>query len=327
MKKTGRLSIMKKALSLVLLLSGLLLYGCGVGGGTSATSDGSNATSNPGGSPGGPQPQTGAAQGFTLHLIDAEKADVALATTFTSTTNPVLDNAPDAVRIVVRLYSRVTISHQDCVYPSYDGEGYGIGTPTCTEVGVPIDTEVYKTILDQGYTGSSVSVDIPASTGYPAGYTIDVITSKGTPTHNILKYGQAKNVQVDSSNKSANIVISDVGRQLNMQVADNILSSASTHTVQFNVTVNNGLPFASAWSADMTFGGTTTSLPSFTKNLTFDAPISDQGGEVSMKGHFDLQNIFLKVSDKPKTWIRDFPYLSDESITYNLNPLIPVTIL
>lgn len=306
---------MKKALSAVLLLSGLLLYGCGMGGGTTASSNGGNSTSTPGG---GTQPQLGSPQVFTLNLVDAGSIKAARATTFENLTP---DRAYTDVRVVMRLYSSVTTTHPECLW-DYDSEGYPINPHDCHDVGVTKYTEVYKDIQDVHTSSATVSVSMPAADGY----TIDVITSEGTAPRNILKYGQAKNVNVGGSNPTSGIVgISDVGAPLNMQVADSILSSTSTHTVSFDVTVNNGLPFAPAYSVSMTIDGNTLNKDCSSNTCTFDVPQSTTAQTVSVQGTFTLNGAFLKQGESG--WTRLFPSLPGESVTYNLSPLVSVQVL
>ena len=319
MKKIGGLSVMKKALSIVLLLSGLFLYGCGSRGGTTASSGGNDSISIPGG---GSQPQLGPAQVFTLNLVDADNVKAARATNFAT-----VDPIPTDVRVVMRLFSMVTITHTECSY-TYDEEGDKTVIPgSCHDVGVPKYTEVYKDIQDVQYSGS-VAVSMPAADGY----TIDVITSQqegGAGPHNILKYGQGKNVNVGGSNPtSGTITINNVVTQLNMQVADSILSSTPTHTVSFDVTVNNALPFAPAYSVDMTInGGNAVTAISSTNKCTFNAPISTAVATVGVRGTFTLNDVFLKQGDSKAEWIRIFPKFSGESVSSNLSPLIAVTVL
>jgi hypothetical protein len=305
-------SIMKKVLSAVLLLSGLLLYGCGMGGGTSATSDGGNTVSTPGG---GSQPQVGAPQVFTLNLVDADAARVVSRHT---TTAPLPD--PTDVRVVMRLFDSVTTTTHICPedVPCYD--------VTNTRY-----TEVYKDVQEMTYTGTgAVKVSLPPATGY----TIDVITSRQTVTtepHKILKYGQVKDVIVSAGTTSASVTVKDVGSILNMQVKDNILSSTPTNTVSFDVAVNNALPFSPIYSLSMILSGSTYTFPSSANKCTINAPINNTGTtqSVTVTGTFTLNNDLLKLGESNAAWSRIFPdpEITGESVYYNLSQLVSVTVL
>jgi hypothetical protein len=304
------MEVMKKALVLAMLLSGLLLYGCGLGGGTTASSNGSNPSSDTGGSGGGSQSDSTTV--FTLKLVDSDKS-ASRTSTFGS-----LPGATD-VRVVIRSFATVTTSTQVCQYDDNDVVIPG----SCATVDVASYTEVYKDIQDVAYS-STVQIGIPAGTGY----TLDVITSKlesGTATtHNILKYGNLTNVDiVAGQTNSATIVMTPLSSILNMTVADVVTSKT-----KFVVTLNNVLPIEPRYNMTMSFGADAPSVISNSTNTcTFTAPVSYTAGTISLQGTFTLNKSFLGQSDQTAQWTRLFPIASyNEQVYSNLNPLIAVTI-
>jgi hypothetical protein len=210
------------AVLLVVLLVGLSLYGCGskdTTGTTSSSSGDNGSTSNPtGGTPSGPVTT------FTLHLVD-NAARFVTAGTGTSLT-------PTDVRVVIRSFATVTTDVTTCQWDENDQIIEG----SCVTVPTPIYTENYKDIQDVSYSSGTVSVGIPAGSGY----TLDVITSDSAAhsgTNSILKYGQATNVEVPGTG-SATVLMNSVFNILNMTITDPALSKA-----KFVVTLNNALPF------------------------------------------------------------------------------------
>ena len=296
--------MMKKALALAMLLSGLLLYGCGSGGGTD-----SNTSSDTGGGS-----QSGSATVFTLNLVDSDQNKNTIRTS-------IMGNLPSAtdVRVVIRSFATVTTDTLVCEFDENDAVIPG----TCTIVPVASYTEVYKDIQDVAYS-SNIQVGIPAGTGY----TLDVITSKlesgDTTTHNILKYGNLTNVDIVSGQtNSATIVMTPLSDILNMTVADVVTSKT-----KFTVTLNNVLPIATVYKMTMSFGADAPSVVSNSTNTcTFTAPVSYTSGTISLQGTFTLNQSFLGQSDQTTEWTRLFPLASyNEQVYSNLNPLIVVTL-
>lgn len=298
---------MKKALLLAMLLSGLLLYGCGSHRGTD-----SNTSSDTGGNGGGSQ--SGPITTFILKLVDSDQNQKNIRTS----TFGALPTATD-VRVVIRSFATVTTDTQVC--PTDDN-----GNPTggaCTTVPIASFTEVYNDIQDVPYS-SSIQVGIPAGTGY----ILDVITSKlesgTTTTHNILKYGNLTNVDiVTGQTNSAQIVMTPLSSILNMTVADSVTSKT-----KFDVSVNNALPIAPNYKMTMSFGANAPSVVSTSTNTcTFTAPVSYTAGTISLQGTFTLNSSFLGKSDQTAEWTRLFPIASyNEQVYSSMNPLIVVTI-
>lgn len=301
---------MKKALVLVLLLSGLFLYGCGLGGGTNASSNDSTSSSNPGGSGGGSQ--SGSNSVFTLNIVD-DAAGVKAAARHTSPGSP--PSATD-VRVVIRSFGTVTTNQEVCQTDE-------LGDPipgTCTTVPVVTYTTIYNDIQDVPYSGTTVSIGIPEGTGY----TLDVITSKlESSNHSILKYGQATDVAVGPSNTSATITIKTINTILNMAVADSVVAKG-----KFDVTLNDVLPFAPNYKMTMSFTGFAPSVVSNSTNTcTFTAPASYSSGTVYLQGEFTLDPSLLLATESNAQWTRLFPNASyGEEVSSQLSPLWAVVV-
>jgi hypothetical protein len=300
----GGINFMRKALMLVLLLlsSGLFLYGCGSGGSNNPVA------TNPGG---GSQPSS--ANAFTLNLADGVNSLAGL--TIAGVTPPATD-----VRVVIRQFAVVTSTIEVCQYDDNDNVIAG----TCVNVPVTNNTEVYRDIQDVAYpaTGSSVQVGIPAGT-----YTLDVITSKlESGNHSIVKYGQIPNVVV-APGGSASVIMKTVNDVLHMTVADSVTSKGT-----FYVTLNNALPFSPNYKMTMSYNDgidpiSTTTLNSTTSSCTFTAPASFIAGTISLQGQFTLNPSFLNRFESPTLWTRLFPNAAyGEQVTSTLNPLIAVTV-
>jgi len=298
---------MKKALVLVLLLSDLLLYGCGSHG----ASNGNNPVSTTGG---GSQPSSG---GFTLQLVDAVSSGVNSLTGVTVAGTPQV--ATD-VRVVIRQFAPVTTTYYIC---DYDDNGVPIDG-TCRNVDVTTSTLVYKDIQDMPYptTGSSVQVGIPAGT-----YTLDVIVSKlESGNHSIVKYGQLVDVIV-APNASASIIMKTVNDIFHMTVADSVVSKGT-----FNVTLNDALPFAPGYKMTMSYDDkvnpvSSSVVSSSTNTCSFTAPTSFLAGTISLQGQFIINSSFLNRNDLQAQWTRLFPNAAyGEQVYSNLNPLIAVTV-
>jgi len=291
---------MKKALAL--LLSGLFLYGCGMGGGgTTASSSGTTA----GGSQSGPNAQSGPAQVFTLNLVDGAKvAARTIAGASQTATN---------VRVVIRQYAKVPTP-----VPNFDENGDFDGTTTI----VDIPKEVYKDIQDVAYsTTGSVVVGIPAGTGY----TIDVITSilEGS-NYSIIKYGQGTDIQVNAGG-SASITINDLNTILAFTFDDPVVSKG-----KLDVTLNNALPLEPRYRMVMHFGNISTVATQMTTKCTFTAPTvyaADTNKTVELKGQFTLNKSFLKQGESQAKWTRTFPNAAYQELgTIQVSPLLDVTV-
>jgi hypothetical protein len=303
------------AVLLVVLLAGLSLYGCGAKG-TTASSNGSSSTSNPGG---GSQP--GPITTFTLNLVDKDNVSrIVNAGTGTTATD---------VRVVIRRYDTVPTSVTTCTQFTFDSNGDSTCIATTTTI-VNTFTEVYKDIQDVPFS-SSISVGIPAGSGY----TLDVITSVlTTPSnaHSILKYGQAPSVTVTGSG-SASVTMNSVPAILNMSVTD-----PATSKGKYVVTLNDVLPFNPAYQLTVTFIGindpvtqatvTPMLLSSSTNTTTITAPASySNAGTIGLQAQFTLNNAFLNSGETTAKWTRIFPDAAyGESVSSTFNPLIPVTI-
>jgi hypothetical protein len=279
---------MKKALSAVLLLSGLLLYGCS-GGGTSASSDGSNSTSNPGGgSPSGPS------NGFTIKVVDR------------SSITPT--NATDVRVVVTRWHDELT--PQSCV----DENGDPI-VPCPDPVLVP--TLVWKDIVDKPISSGSVTIGIPRGVNY----TLDVITYNAATTNSIVSYGSATGVLVDVAS-TATVTVHDASSILNMVVS----SPTVTSKAKFDVTLNNVLPFAPRYKMTMSVVPAITGIDPYPVNTsapkcTFTAPETTLAGEsVHLVGEFTINTSFLKQGESAAKWTYG------EELFTDLTPLIPITI-
>jgi hypothetical protein len=305
------MEIMKKALVLAMLLSGLFLFGCSSGRDTTASSNDSNPSSDTGGGGGGSQ--SGSNSVFTLNLVD-DVDGVRAAARYTSPGSP-----PEAtdVRVVIRRYETLQTSTLVCQYDDNDV----VIPDSCSTVTVTSYTEVYKDIQDVPYnTGGTVSIGIPEGTGY----TLDVITSKlESGNHSILKYGQATGVAVGPSNTSATITIKTINTILNMTVADSVVSKG-----KFNVTLNNALPLAPNYKMTMSFGGNVSSVVSSSTNTcTFTAPVSYSAGTISLQGEFTIHNSFLIQSETQAQWTRIFPNGAySEEVSSQLSPLWAVVV-
>jgi hypothetical protein len=297
---------MRKALMLVLLLlsSGLFLYGCGSGGSSNPVA------TNPGG---GSQPNSGSS--FTLNLADGVKSQSLAGFTIAGTTPPATD-----VRVVIRQFAPVTTISYVCQYDENDN----LLPDTCVNVNVITNTEVYRDIQDVPYpaTGSSVQVGIPAGT-----YTLDIITSKlESGNHSIVKYGQIPNVIV-APGGSATVNMKTVNDILQMTVADSVTSKGT-----FNVTLNNALPFSPNYKMTMTYNDgvnpiSSTVVNSATNSDTFTAPASFIAGTISLQGQFTLSPSLLNRFESPTLWTRLFPNAAySEQVYSTLNPLIAVTV-
>ncbi len=288
------------AVLLVLLLAGLSLYGCGMKEKT-ASSDGGNSTSNPGGD---------SNVTFTLNLVDNAARFVSAGSGASQT--------PTDVRVVIRSFATVTTTQVICDYDENDNPS------NCHDVQVSTYTEVYKDIQDVPYLSGTISVGIPAGIGY----TLDVITSDSTAhsgTQSILKYGQVANVDVPGTG-SATVVMRAIYDILNMKVADSITSKG-----KFDVTLNNVLPFANSYKMTMTFNGTpatTSVVSSSTNTTTFTAPASySTGATLAFQGQFTVNRSFLNSSETSAKWTRLFPDAAyGESAYGNFNPLVSVTL-
>jgi hypothetical protein len=180
---------------------------------------------------------------------------------------------------------------------------------------------------------------LPITVGIPAGsgYTLDVITSDSTAhsgTQNILKYGQATNVNVPSTGtSSATVLMNSVFNILNMTITDPALSKA-----KFVVTLNNALPFDPRYKLTLTFTGitdfnthltpTTIVVNSVTNANIITAPTSTStGGTIDLQGTFTLNKSFMMSTDTVAKWTRLFPDAAyGEQVYTNLTPLIAVTI-
>lgn len=313
MKKTGKLSIMKNALSLVLLLSGLLLYGCGMGGGTTETSGGGNATSNPGGTPS----SAGPTSSFTLYLVDSDGAK-AVARAF-SAGSP--QTATD-VRVVI--WSTVATTTYQPVCNQWENDANG--DLICAQPGNPVPVTTYtKTLFniqDLQPTGNAVTIQIPLGT-----FTLDVITyikekdANNTVINNsILKYGHA--VLTITSGGSSGVTMHTVAEILNMTVPDPVPS-----TGKFDVTLNtNRLPFGSVYNMTMSGVGPSVTSPDTASNkCNFTAPTSTTGGTLSFQGTFFIDSSFLNQGEKASDWKRDFPNSAyNETLTSTLSQLISI---
>ncbi len=288
-------------LVLLLLLSGLFLYGCGSGGSNNPVS------TNPGG---GSQPSS--ANTFTLNLADGVNSLVGI--TIAGITQPATD-----VRVVIRQFITSTTPTTVC---DWDDNDLPIN---CRIVDVTNTFEVYRDIQDVPYpaTGSSVTVGIPLGT-----YSLDVITSKlESGNRSIVKYGQLPDLTV-SPGGSATVNMKTVNDILQMKVADSVTSKGT-----FNVTLNNGLPFSPNYMMTMSFYDSrlsstlTSSVNSATNSCTFSAPASFATGSVSLQGQFTLSPSLLNRNESPKLWTRLFPNAAyGEQVYSNLNPLIEVTV-
>jgi hypothetical protein len=298
------------AVLLVVLLTGLSLYGCGVKGttGTTSSSSGNNgSTSNPtGGTPSGP------VTAFTINLVD----QAALATRMVNTGN---GGTPSEARVVIRRYDNVVTHPLVCIVFSttnFDPDGF----PLCdleTAVTVTTFTQVWKDIQDVAYTGSGpIQVGIPVGTGY----TIDVITGAGTVPSgpfDILSYGTNSNLTI-SGNGSTTIGMQKIANLLNMQVTDPAVTLG-----QFVVTLNNQLPFNSSYQLALNYNGITeiNSGPTHTietittsSNITTinSLPASYSTGiagnlHIDVSAQFTLNSAFMKTGEAPTQWKRTFP--------------------
>jgi hypothetical protein len=296
---------MRKALMLVLLLllSGLFLYGCGSGGSNNPIS------TNPGG-----EAQPISANSFTLNLADGVNSLVGF-------TIAGITPAATNVRVVIRQFAPVTTINYVCQYDENDE----LIPNSCVNVNVTTNTEVYRDIQDVPYpaSGSSVQVGIPAGT-----YSLDVITSKlESGNHSIVKYGQIPNLIV-APGGSATVNMKTVNDILQMTVADSVTSKGT-----FNVTLNNVLPFSPNYKMTMSFydsilsSTSTSTVNSAASSCTFSAPASFATGSVSLQGQFTLNSSFLNRGESSTLWTRLFPNAAySEQVYSNLNPLIAVTV-
>lgn len=263
---------MKKALSAVLLLTGLLLYGCS-GGGT--TSNGNNATSTPGG---GSQPS------FTVNLVDRA---ISLGTT-----------TANQVRVVITRTELVPTPQTSCQYDANED----IVPGSCITTTVDLPTVVYKDIQDVPYSGSGSFV-----IGIPAGdtYTLDVITNRD---QSIIKYGHGT---ADPSQGSATISMSTIGQLLDMKFPEPVISSQKfdvtlNNVLPFAATYNMTMSLASnpTISASRT---TSSNKCTFTAPTTYT--LSDS---INLVGTFTLDRQFLKSNEKPSDWTRIFPSFDEQ---------------
>ena len=302
---------MKKTLVVVLLLSGLLLHGCGSNHGSASSSTGNNPVSTPGG---GSQPGT---PSFTLKLVDAVNSGVNTLAGVTVAGTPQV--ATD-VRVVIRQFAPVTTTINVC---DYDDNG-DLVPGSCKNVDVTTNTLVYKDIQDVPYpaTGSSVQVGIPAGT-----YTLDVVVSKlESGNHSIVKYGQMANVIV-APNASASIIMNTVNDILHMSVADSVVAKGT-----FYVTLNDVLPFATNYKMTMSYDDkvnpiSSSVISSTTNTCSFTAPASFIAGTISLQGQFTINPSFLNKSELQTQWTRLFPNAAyGEQVYSTLNPLIAVTV-
>ena len=294
----------------ILFTFALVQLGCGSGGGKAASSNGGNT----GGGGGGSQP--GPATSFTLKLIDSDQNLHAMGLKTSSFgTLP----TPTDVRVVIRTFGTVTTHTLVCETDNFDN----IIPSTCVDVPQTIFTETYRDIQDVPYS-TSVTVGIPAGTGYQ----LDVITSQiqsGTTTsHNILRYGNLTNVDiVTGQSTSATIIMTPLSGILNMTVADVVTSNQN-----FIVTLNDALPIEPVYNMIMSFGTYTPSVvTSATNTCTFTAPAAYTAGTVGLQGQFTLNRSFLKTGELPVQWTRLFPIATyNEQVYSTLNPLIAVTL-
>lgn len=294
---------MKKVLAL--LLSGLFLYGCGMGGsGTTASSGGTT-------SGGGAQTAVGPAKSFTLKLVDGDKV---AAKTITNAGGNSLPDATD-VRVVIRRFEQQAVLIP--VY-TYDEEGKRTQTGTTSVIK---SVEVSKDIQDATLTSSGiVTVQIPEASGY----TIDIITSvvDASGNHSILKYGQKGDVSIDPNTQNVDITINTLNNIINMAVADTVLSKGT-----FNVNLANVLPLEPSYKMKMVFGNSSTTISSGGNTCTFTAPTSTSAGTVFMRGQFTLNSKFLKNAESQAKWARTFPNsVYGEEVSSQLSPLYDVNI-
>lgn len=294
---------MKKAPVLaLLLLFGLLFYGCGSRHGESSSNGG---TTPGGGSPSGPGT-------FTLYMVDADSLNKVARYTVPGTIQ-----TPTDVRAVIRSFATTTVTQIVC-----DIDVFGDPIPgTCVNVDVPTFTEVYRDIQDMPYSGPTATIGVPALSGVQ----IEIITSVTTTpplNHSIVKYGKVSGLNITSGG-GATIIMNTVNSVLNMTVQNDTISNQ-----QFDVTLNDVLPFSPSYSMTMKFGTNTPVKVFSTGNMvTFTAPVSFSTGSITLQGTFTLDSSLRKLGEPEAQWTRIYPNTAYGEFVYsNLDPLFVITV-
>jgi hypothetical protein len=305
------------AVLLVVLLTGLSLYGCGANGTTSSSSSDNGSTATPTGTPSGP------VTAFTIKLVDKDALVSRGVNTGTGTA--VITGA----RVVIRQYTTTTVSV--CRNPLYDAS---TDTETCPDGvfdNVQVNTGIpsWKDIQDVAY-GSQITVNIPQGSGY----TLDVIgniATGPTGTINIMSYGTTSLVTVPTT--TATIIMTKVPEILNMSVNDPV-SALGTLVVS----LNSGIPFNNAYQlalnyngiVDLVSGATLTTKTINTSSRVNSIPVPSSitpNKQIDVSAVFTLNSAFVKSTDTPGKWTRTFPDSAYSEQAFSVfNQFIPTQI-
>jgi hypothetical protein len=297
-----------------LLLSVLFMFGCGSGGGTTTST-------NTGGNPAGGNGTVPLAS-FTLKLVESDSKTPA-KTVVEGTSVP----SANSIRVIARQFgtAQEEIFEYDAIndsYTSYDPKQYQ------TVQGV----EIFKKVTDQVYTtGSTVTVNLPAGTGY----TLDVITSNvyAPGKHMMLKYGSVTSVDIGGTSGSVSIPIfgfSDLTSPLvNFTATPDPITSENNYNL--NVTVAKLLNPNYKIRQDLSnFAFTNYSskkLGNISVPTSFKAPTSFDDGSLYFRGLFTIDNAMLDAGESPLNWTRVYPNPNyGESVSCSLLKVVPIVI-
>jgi hypothetical protein len=272
---------MKKlfGLSILMLITALLLFGCSGGnGGNDANPAGYSSVDPEGGN--GPTASTGFLLINFVHGQTPVKAPPSRTATLP---------APDKIRVVVRNGISSTIVTTD-----YDAEGEPISSSTT------VWATTYKQIADIAVPGSA---SIPVDHG--TGYLVDIISYQSGARNVILKYGNARNINIVSGQSTTVFVtLNPIDTTITAPAS---VDSGTAYTVAVN---NNVFP-----------------LRRDTKNLRVStgAAISDLFDYSGSLISFQLQAPILGWTDTPVSiYYQGLFFIDDELLDPVKNPATDV---
>jgi hypothetical protein len=311
---------------LLLLVSALFMFGCGLGGGSASVTPG---TGTPGtGTPGtSVAPPAGALGSFSIKLIDGN----ATAAGVGKSVGLVSPNATNA-RIVVRQIGIVNYPSKQ--FLNVDTEG----TPDVNGPFILVDhfttAETYKKVYDPTIAGDgTVTFSTPRSFDANDLYTIDVLTYTSGSPNVMLKYGSLSNIQVGTTVVS--LVINDICSDLAKPFSDltkvgriqfvpptqNLIKDLNAFVV--SATVKSPIKQLFEVTATPNASGVSTGTVTGTLAATLTVPLTNNPADISLRYalKFFISADMLNTGEAYTDWV-----INDSSMTSNFTPMVAATL-